>query len=75
MRIIIDVHPDQIDWSDDSRATVHRRVEEAWGAPLTWEEVDFTVKGKFYGEPIEIYDDGAGEDEWEAIKYLMACGR
>ena len=74
MRIIIDVDPGQIDWSEDSRAKIHREVAEHFGTPITWEMVDFQIKGKFYGEPVEIYDDGSGYDEWEAIKHLMGEG-
>ena len=74
MRIIIDVDPDQIDWSDKAYAKLHCQVQEVWGAPEAWEDVEFHLEGKFYGEPIEVYDDPAGVDEWEAVKYLLGEG-
>ena len=71
MRIIIDIDPDQVDWSDKAYAKLHTQVEEVCRVPEMWEDVEFNLEGKFYGEPIEVYDAPGGEDEWEAVKYLL----
>jgi hypothetical protein len=71
MKIILDIDPGQIDWSDKAYAKLHTQIEEVWGAPEMWENVDFHLEGKFYGEPIEVYDDPDGASEWEAVQYLL----
>lgn len=71
MKIVIDIDPDQVDWSDKAYAKLHTQIEEVWGAPEQWENVEFRLEGKFYGEPIEVYDDPDGASEWEAVQYLL----
>lgn len=68
MKIILDIDPHQVDWAADSYVRIHRETAEIWGAPDSWDEYEWEVKGKFYGEPIEFYDE---DDEWEAVRYLM----